>query len=1034
MQIQYVLKRNGELEKFDINKILRWELWACDGFKDKIDWRDIIIKVKDNLFDKMSTQEIQLKLIEECNTRSTWLHSIVAGRLYSAYITKKIFPNSIPTVKEHHLDLQSKGLMNKLDYTDEEYETIEKFIDHSRDFTLSYGQLLQIINKYGLSNRVTKDRYETPQFVFMRMAMALSEDEGESKLEKVEKFYNFFSKFKINAPSPNYTNLGTNHNGYISCCLYTVKDTAESLAAGDHIAYTMTYMSAGIGGFLNVRSINDTIKDGFIRHMGKLPYFKSVAAAVNAMTQGGRGGACTQYFSCYDPEVISIIYLQNPRTPISKQNRDLHFAMQFNSLFVEKVYKNENIFTFNAYTAPDLMNAFFSGNKELFKEIYNRYENDDSFIKNYIPAREIALAAIKQAHEVATLYLFNVDEANTHTPFKDSIYQSNLCVAPETKILTKEYGYVPVASLKDREISVWNGEQWSKTTVIKTGENQKLLSVVTDSGSFIDATPYHKWYIQEQDKHDGTSKIIEKRTSELNPGDNLISFSLDVVEHGTLELEADYKQNIVNKKFFIPNREYTLESRLKWLSDLFDSDGCLTINNGCKSIQLASTNYDFLVRLRLMLQELGILSTISDASDSGYRLLPNHKDGSKEYYCNKIWKILISNDNVLKLKTLGLNTYRLYLSDIKQDNREVNKSVKIVEVLDKGRYDDTYCVNEPLKHMVMFEGVLTGNCLEIDQPTIPYSTVKDLYTTEEHDRGEISLCALGGIAPSFIESDEEYEEVAYYTLLMIDKCIHKNKYVFPHLKYTALSRLNAGVGIIGLAYELAKNGYNYTSEESLKYIHYIAERHMYYLIKASLRLGKERGNAKWMHKTKWPTGWLPIDTYNKNIDTISNFGYKYDWEKLRLEIIENKGIRNSVLVAHMPTESSSKVTGLPNGIYPIRDIYLKKTDASMAIDTIARDSDFLKDDYQLAWELTPKDLCKFYGIVQKFTDNGISADFYSNREKEPTLKTSRLYDELFYMYKYGLKSRYYTNSKTTKSIKLENLDSEKGCSGGFCTL
>lgn len=899
MSIKHVLKRNGELEEFNINKILRWELWACDGYKDQVNWRDIIIKVKEQLYDKMTTQEIQLKLIEECNNRRTWLHSLIAGRLYSAYINKKIYPDQIPTVKELHTKLQQLKLMTYLNYTDEEYSQIEKIIDHSKNFSLSYGQLNQLVNKYSLSDRVTKTQYETPQFVYMRMAMALAEDEKINKLEKVSKFYKYLSENKLNAPTPNYINLGTNHNGFISCCLYTSKDTAESLGVGDHIAYTMTYLSAGIGGFLNIRSINDKVKSGFVKHTGKLPYFKSVGAIVNSTSQGGRGGSATQYFMCFDPEVIDIIYLQNPRTPLIKQNRDLHFAMQYNTFFIEKVYKDENIFTFNTYTAPDLVEAFFSGNVNKFKKVYNEYENNTNFKKNYIKARDVAIAAVKQAHEVATLYFFNVDEANKHTPYKDTIYQSNLCVAPETNILTKEYGYKPIQTLRGQEVHVWNGEQWSKTTVVKTGENQKLIKVTLELGLgkykkqvIINATPYHKWYININGKE------TEKRTIDLLPGNKIYRYSI------------------------------------------------LADNN-------VLFNYD---------------------------------------------------------------------------------TVRIINVTDENRYDDTYCVNEPLRNKVIFEGVLTGNCLEVFQPTQAYSNIKDLYSTEQHENGEISLCALAGIVPSFIESDEEYEDVAYYALLMIDKCIHKNKYIFPHLEYTATSRLNAGVGIIGLAHTLAKQGYKYNTNEGLKYIHYLSERHMYSLIKASLKLGKELGNAKWMNKTKWPEGWLPIDTYNKEIDDIADFTYKYDWEKLRQEVINNGGIRNSALVAHMPTESSSRVTSLPNGIYPIRDIYLKKTDASNAVDYVARDSETLTDKYQIAWDLTPEDLCKFYGVVQKFTDQGISADFYSNRKDTPELKASRLLEELFYMYKYGLKSRYYTNSLTTKSIKLEDMSDDKGCSGGFCTL
>lgn len=750
MSIKYVIKRDGTQEKFDVNKILRWELWACEGIKQFIDWKDIIIKTMSNLSDGMSTQDIQLLLIDECNNRKSWYNSIVAGRLYAAYISKHIYHEKTPTIRELHTQLQSIGLLSKLDYTEEEYEELERVIDHNKDFNLNYLQVYHIVNKYALGDKITKKKFETPQFVFMRMAMALSEDET-NKLEKVKKFYKYFSESKINAPTPNYTNLGTNLNGYISCCLYTSDDDSASLAIGDHIAYTMTYMSAGIGGLIQSRSIGDPVKAGLIKHQGKLPYLASVGKAVGAMSQNSRGGSATQYFSCFDPEALDIVYLQNPRTPISKQNRDLHFGFQFNSFFVEKAYRNEDIFTFNKFTAPELYKAFYSGNKELFRELYLQLERDSSFKKKYVNARKLAIDAFKQAHEVATVYFMNVDEANKHTPFKDSIVQSNLCN-------------------------------------------------------------------------------------------------------------------------------------------------------------------------------------------------------------------------------------------------------------------------------------------EIYQPTKPYMDMMDLYSTEKHDRGEISLCALGGIIPSLIESDEEYEDVAYYTLLMIDKCIHKNQYVFPHLEYTAKSRMNAGVGIIGLAYELAKRGLTYSSKEGLEAIHEIAERHMYFLIKASIQLGKEKGNAEWMHKTKWVDGWLPIDTYNRNIDSVANFSYKYDWEELRTSLIENKGMRNSSLVAHMPTETSSKATGMPNGVYPIRAIYLKKTDASNAIDFTARESDTLESKYEIAWNLTHETQSKVYGVIQKFTDQAISADFYSDRTTEKQLKATRLLEELFCMYKYGHKSRYYTNSKTTESIKLETVEDERGCSSGVCTL
>src|SRR5699024_8788348 len=170
---------------------------------------------------------------------------------------------------------------------------------------------------------------------------------------------------------------------------------------------------------------------------------------------------------------------------------------------------------------------------------------------------------------------------------------------------------------------------------------------------------------------------------------------------------------------------------------------------------------------------------------------------------------------------------------------------------------------------------------------------------------EVATCNLAGICVDNIDSDEQYAEVAYYALLMIDKCIHLAHYELPQVGVTSRKRLNAGVGILGLAHLMATNHKRYTDTDGKQFIHQVAERHYYHLLHASLRLGRELGNAPWMHKTRWPEGWLPLDTCNRNVDRIAPFENRYDWEALRRDIVANGGIRNSVVAAHMPTETSA---------------------------------------------------------------------------------------------------------------------------------
>lgn len=225
----------------------------------------------------------------------------------------------------------------------------------------------------------------------------------------------------------------------------------------------------------------------------------------------------------------------------------------------------------------------------------------------------------------------------------------------------------------------------------------------------------------------------------------------------------------------------------------------------------------------------------------------------------------------------------------------------------------------------------------------------------------------------------------------------------------------------------------------------MAERHLYFLIKAALRLGKEFGNAPWIHKTRWADGIFPIDTYKKNVDKITPHKLRYDWETLRAEVIANGGIRFSSLVGHMPAESSSKSSGSPNGLYPIRELDMKKTDIGVNVDWVTPDGDLYADTYQIAYDIDTNDLIKFYAVIQKFTDQGISADFYMDRLKNPVLKEEDLVEHFLNRVRYGLKSKYYQNSLTGKNSTVSNLpntnqevviqpNERADCASGSCAM
>ncbi|QVD49311.1 ribonucleotide reductase of class Ia (aerobic), alpha subunit [Xanthomonas phage vB_XciM_LucasX] len=793
--INLIIKRDGTVEPFEADKINGWGEWAAESLGGMVDWTSVVMETVKELPETCSSRDLQNALIKNCLNKNSWSNNRMAGRLYAAVLHKDLYgKGELPTIRQVHSNLQEAGFMTTLTYSEEEYAKIEKFIKHKRDFGYAHFQLYHIRYKYALRNRVNATEMESPQFVFMRMAMALAENRPvTTRLTDVKAFYDLFSLNVINAPTPNYVNLGTKHNGFASCCLITNYDTAESIGVADHIAYTMTYMSAGIGHSLQTRSIKDPVRGGLIAHQGKFFYLDRLKGSIKANLQNGRGGACTVYYNAFDPEADMLARLKNPMTPAAKQIRGMDYNMVGNKFFGRMAARGEQMFTFNCFTAPDLYDAFYSDDDALFARLYAKYEADPNFKKNYVSAREVALVGLNEGYETGRAYLAFADEINRHTPYKDPIYSSNLC-----------------------------------------------------------------------------AEIVE------------------------------------------PTRGY------EYMIDLYQTQ------------------------------------------DVGY---------------NKF---------------------------ITTEGAEFTLTASHPILLDNGKYGSGLDAKAGVRFMDS-EGA--------------WHTVQE--TLEFKHEPEVALCSLAGLVVSNIKNDEEYERAMYYALLMIDICIHKSTYALPHIGHTAKARMAAAVGMMDLAHYLARKKLKYSTKAGKEEIHRVAERHMYFAIKCSLRLGKELGNAPWIHRTKYADGWLPIDTYQKAVDKIVQVPLQYDWEALRGEVKANGGIRNSSLVAYMPGESSSKASGTVNSIYPARELTIMKTDGNLTTYWAAPNSDKLGRFYELAWDIPTRDMIEVYGIFQKFTDQAISADLFRKIEGSEKITTDEMLEDYFHMMRVGMKTRYYMNTHTAKAVQLE---------------
>ena len=302
---------------------------------------------------------------------------------------------------------------------------------------------------------------------------------------------------------------------------------------------------------------------------------------------------------------------------------------------------------------------------------------------------------------------------------------------------------------------------------------------------------------------------------------------------------------------------------------------------------------------------------------------------------------------------------------------------------------------------------LSNLCQEVLLPTKPYNHITELYKNEYNaGDGMTAQCFLSAIDVAKIESDEDYEEAAYIALLSLDNLIEDMSYPFPQFKVTAQAYRSVGVGITNLAYYLAKEGKTYSDVETL---HWLAERHYYFLLKASVRIAKERGSFLWIHKTKWADGWLPIDTYNRNIDNVIAHNTQYDWKALRMEVLRY-GVRFSTLSAFMPCESSSVFGNSTNSLYPIRDRMVYKDSKKGKVQFFAPYVDTLK--YEYAWDVDPYVLLNMYGIFQKWCDQTISADTYVRKVEGEKLSKAELVRQHLYSNKIGMKTLYYNNTRS----------------------
>ncbi|WP_300433599.1 class 1a ribonucleoside-diphosphate reductase subunit alpha [Thalassolituus sp.] len=434
-----VSKRDGSLEPLDLDKIHKVVEWAAEGL-DHVSVSEVELRAHLQFFDGIQTSEIHETLIKSAAdliSEDAPDYQYLAARLNIFHLRKKAYGRFEPPALFEHVsrmvedERYDRHLLE--DYTREEFEAMDAFIDHSRDMNFSYAAVKQLEGKYLVQNRVSGKVYESAQFLYVLIAACLfASYDKERRLDYVKRFYDAVSTFKLSLPTPIMAGVRTPTRQFSSCVLIEAGDSLDSInaTAGAIVKYVSQRAGIGINGG-RIRALGSPIRGGEAYHTGCIPFYKHFQTAVKSCSQGGvRGGAATLFYPIWHYEVENLLVLKNNRGVEENRVRHLDYGVQINKLMYERMIKNGSITLFSPSDVPGLYDAFFE-DQELFEQLYVKYEADESIRKKVMKAVDLFSMMMQERASTGRIYIQNVDHCNTHSPFnpkKAPVRQSNLCL------------------------------------------------------------------------------------------------------------------------------------------------------------------------------------------------------------------------------------------------------------------------------------------------------------------------------------------------------------------------------------------------------------------------------------------------------------------------------------------------------------------------------------------------------------------------------------------------------------------------------
>jgi len=434
-----VTKRDGRKERINLDKIHRVIDWAAEGLNN-VSVSQVELRSHIQFYDGIKTADIHetiIKAAADLISRDAPDYQYLAARLAIFHLRKKAYGQfEPPKLLAHVTRMVEMGKYDKHlleDYSTEEFEQMDSFIDHWRDMNFSYAAVKQLEGKYLVQNRVSGEIYESAQFLYILVAACLfSNYPRETRLDYIKRFYDAISTFKISLPTPIMSGVRTPTRQFSSCVLIECGDSLDSINATSSAIVKYVSQRAGIG--INagrIRALGRPLRGGEAFHTGCIPFYKHFQTAVKSCSQGGvRGGAATLFYPMWHLEVESLLVLKNNRGVEGNRVRHMDYGVQLNRLMYQRLIKGQDITLFSPSDVPGLYDAFFADQDE-FERLYTKYEQDDSIRQKRVKAVELFSLMMQERASTGRIYIQNVDHCNTHSPFDPQIApvrQSNLCL------------------------------------------------------------------------------------------------------------------------------------------------------------------------------------------------------------------------------------------------------------------------------------------------------------------------------------------------------------------------------------------------------------------------------------------------------------------------------------------------------------------------------------------------------------------------------------------------------------------------------